>query len=150
MNTAPAESILAQWFRRIWNEGDASAIDELCTPDVVSHGLNGDLCGPRVWREQFYEPMRSAFSKVFVTILSEIQQGEFIMARLEATMVLRSTGQEVTMPGFSHTRVVNGRFAEAWDVWDFLGVLEKMELLPPASFGMAVTGHLAAHQALAK
>lgn len=148
MSTPPAESLLGQWFRRVWNEGDDGAIDELCAPDMISHGLVEDIHGPDAWRKNFYEPMRAAFSTVYIEMLAEVTLGDTIMGRLRATMTVRATGHKVSMPGFSHIRVAGAQIAEAWDVWDFLGVMEKMQLLPAASFGAAVSGRLTPHQSI--
>jgi ketosteroid isomerase-like protein len=150
MDAPPAESLLAQWFRRVWNEEDDAAIDELCTPDVVSHGLVEDIHGAKAWRTGFYEPMRAAFSKIHVLVMAETAQGDTVMGRMRATVTPRATGEETTMNGFCHVRVEGGRIAEAWDVWDFAGLMEGMRLLPRASFGEAISGRLAAHQAMAK
>ena len=148
MSTPPAESLLTQWFRRVWNEEDDKAIDELCTPDMISHGLVEDIHGAETWRKTFYEPMRASFSRVHVEVLTEVAQGNTIIGQMRATVVPRATGEEVVMHGFTHVRVAEGRIAEAWDVWDFLGLMERMRLLPRASFGEAIQGRLAAHPAV--
>jgi hypothetical protein len=132
MNSENSESLLAQWFRRVWNEEDAAAIEELAAPDMQSHGLVQTIVGPGTWRKEFYEPMRASFDSIRV-VLEEIVAGDKIFARLAA------------MHGMCLMRIADGKIAEAWDAWDFLGLLESMKLLPPASFGRAITGALQRH-----
>lgn len=147
MSTPSSESLLSQWFRRVWNESDASAIEEPGAPDLISHGLVADIHGRENWRKQFYEPMQAAVGRTLVRIIAEVAQGDTIIARGEAVLTMRGTGQEVVMPGFCQMRIAGGKIAEAWDVWDFAGVMERLRLLPPGSFGAAVSGQLAAHPA---
>ncbi len=146
MNTD--ESVLKQWFRRVWNEGDVSAIDELATPDVVSHGLKNTLRGTETWRRDFYEPMRQAFTDVHVEVVDEVANGDKIFGLQEATLTPRATGQPVKMRGSCLVRTVDGKIAEAWDSWDFLGLLESMQLMPADSLGRAVNGALTQHPAV--
>ena len=149
MKTAIPESLLAQWFRRVWTEADESAIDELAAADGVSHGLMETIVGIAAWRKDFYEPMRAAFDRVKVEVLEELTVGDKVFGRLKAEMLLKSTGQTVTMPGMNMMRIANGKIVESWDSWDFLGVIESMKLLPPGSFGRAVTGGLTQHPMMA-
>src|SRR5687767_6091520 len=145
MKTELSESLLSQWFRRVWNEEDASAIEELAAPDMASHGLVKTIVGPAAWRKEFYEPMRASFDSVKVDVLEEIVAGDKIFGRMVATQVPKATGEAVTMHGMCLLRIADGKIAEAWDAWDFLGLLESMKLLPSDSFGRAITGALEGH-----
>ena len=145
MKTENSESLLSQWFRRVWNEADVLAINELAAPDMESHGLVKTIVGPEAWRKEFYDPMRASFDSVRVEVLDEVAAGDKIFGRLAATQVPKATGEPVTMHGMCLLRIADGKIAEAWDAWDFLGLLESMKLLPAASFGRAITGGLERH-----
>lgn len=145
MNHASEESLLAQWFRRVWNEADVSAIDELAAPDIASHGLLDTIRGREAFRETFYRPMRKAFSEIRLQVLDEVVCGDRIFARLVATQTPKSTGKAISMQGSCLMRIENGRIAEVWDTWDFLGLLEDMDLMPKGSFGRALAGELPSH-----
>jgi ketosteroid isomerase-like protein len=147
MNTETPESLLSQWFRRVWNEADVSAIGELAAPEMQSHGLIKTIVGPERWQKEFYEPMREAFASVRVEVLDEVIAGDKIVGRLAATQVPKATGEPVTMHGMCMMRIADGKIAEGWDAWDFLGLMEEMKLLPAASFGRAITGALEKHPA---
>jgi len=145
MKSENAESLLSQWFRRVWNEEDASAIEELAAPDLQSHGLVKTIVGAAVWKKEFYEPMRATFDSINVEIVEEVACGDRIIGRMVATSVPKATGQETKMHGVCWLRIADGKIAEAWDVWDFLGLLESMKLLPSECFGRAITGALERH-----
>jgi hypothetical protein len=57
MKSNPNESLLAQWFRRAWNEGDASAIDELLAANAISHGLRETIHGREASHGVIYRPI---------------------------------------------------------------------------------------------
>ena len=140
-----AESVLAQWFRRVWNENDSSAIEELATPDVVSHGLTGNINGREEWKQNFYQPMLASFPKTEVTVLDEVIAGDKIFARLSATLSVAGHEETVEMKGTCLVRLQDGRIAEAWDSWDFLGLMEGLKYLPASSFQKALLGQLTRH-----
>lgn len=122
-----------------------TAIEELAAPDMTSHGLVKSIVGREAWRREFYEPVRETFSSVKVELLEEAAAGDRIFGRLLATQTPKTTGEPVTMQGMCLFRIGDGRILEAWDAWDFLGLLESMNLMPPASFGLAITGALEKH-----
>jgi ketosteroid isomerase-like protein len=145
MSAELTESLLKQWFRRVWDEADATAIEELATPQMVSHGLLETITGATQWRTSFYEPMRQVFDSVKIEVLHEVAGGDRIFAMMEATQIPRSTGKPVKMRGSCLLRLEDGKIAEAWDSWDFLGLLEGMKMMPANSLGMAITGALQPH-----
>lgn len=144
MNSSFGESVLAAWFRRMWNEGDITAATELASQDLVSHGLVQDVHGLDRWLEEFYRPMRARFSHHFVEVLEEFTCGDRIIARMQATFTPVG-GTPATMHGTSIMRIENGKIAEGWDCWDFLSLLESRQLMPKNSFLLSVIGQLHAH-----
>jgi len=141
---------MAQWFRRVWNEADLSAIEELATPEMRSHGLVNTIEGRDAWVRDFYHPMRASFSRIKVEMLDEVISGDKIFGRLTATQIPKATEQPIVMQGMCGMRVENGKLAESWDTWDFLGLLESMKLMPPNSFPRAISGDLKPHPSAPK
>ncbi len=81
----------------------------------------------------FFNRLQSAFSDIRVTTHEAISDGDFVCLRWSATM--RHTGDALGMPathkqlhtsGISIVRVKEGRFAEAWQNWDMLGVTQQI------------------------
>jgi len=59
--------------------------------------------------------------------------------------VMGRSGPAVSFDGCAWVRHRNGRILEGWNSWDFLGLLERMSLLPAGSLGLALTGQLSPH-----
>jgi hypothetical protein len=141
----PTESILSQWFRRVWNEKDMSAMDELASADVISHGLTGNIYGLEQWKATFQQPMLATFTHTHIDVLDEVIADDKIFARLSATLSVAGHTETVQIKGTCMVHLKDGKIAEAWDSWDFLGLLEGLKYLPPSSFQKALMGKLTPH-----
>jgi hypothetical protein len=138
----PAESLPREWFRRVWNELDAGAIDELAAPDCIFHGLGDEpIIGPAGFRA-FHDHFSSAFREIKLTILLEVASGDMVSLLAEVEAIPPGRHARVSFQGAAFARVRRRQLVEAWDCWDFLGLLERMEVLPQQSLGVALQGRL--------
>ena len=136
------ESIVREWFRRVWNQLDVNAIDELFAPDGVAHWLDAEpVRGPAAFRE-FHHALRSSFHDIHVEVVREIQVGDLVAFQAEVRLV--PVGQEapVTFNGGAFARVQGRQIVETWDNWNFLGLLEGMGALPQGTLRLALAGEL--------
>jgi len=136
------ESIVREWFRRVWNQLDVNAIDELFAPDGVAHWLDAEpVRGPAAFRE-FHHALRSSFHGIHVEVVREIQVGDLVAFQAEVRLV--PVGQEVpvTFNGGAFARVQGRQIVETWDNWNFLRLLEGMGALPQGTLRLALAGEL--------
>ena len=130
MKTSVRESVPRQWFRRVWNELDAGAIDELFAADGVAHGLGGPpIVGPNGFRE-FHDAFTKSFSAIRIDVLHEVTEGDLVVLRCAANVTAAATNRPAQFEGFAIFRLRGGQIAEAWNTWDFLGLLESMGAAP--------------------
>ena len=128
MNRETAETIVPTWMERVWNQRDASALDDLLTEDSVSHGLGDPMVGVEPWR-QFHAVICGAFSEIHFVVEGQLVSGDQVASRIKGDMVHRATGTPVTMHAMLMGRVVNGRFVEAWNSADWLPALTTLGLV---------------------
>lgn len=112
-----------EWFERVWNQADASAIDELLTEDVIGHGLvdsNGEEIRSRSAFKEFYLAFRGAFPDIHIDVLDVVCEGDFQVARchVRAThsgegFVIAPTGRQVEFTGLCMVRTRDGKIAES-------------------------------------
>ena len=136
------ESIVREWFRRVWNQLDVNAIDELFASDGVAHWLDAEpVRGPAAFRE-FHRVLSSSFRDIRVEVVREIQVGDLVAFQAEVRLV--PVGQEtpVTFNGGAFARVQGRQIVETWDSWNFLGLLEGMGALPQGTLRLALAGDL--------
>jgi ketosteroid isomerase-like protein len=130
MPTVATESFNQQWFRRVWNNLEASAIDELMTPDCIIHGLAAEsTIGPAAFHE-VHARFTQAFRDIQIEVLREVSNGTMHSAYCRVAMISRADGRSVEFHGCPMIRVAGGRMVEAWNTWDFLSLAQAMETAP--------------------
>ncbi len=77
--------------------------------------------------------MHAAFSGIHVTPHEIISEGDLVCLRWSVKMRhtgdglgMPATGKQLQASGMSMVRFANGRFAEAWQNWDMLGLMEQI------------------------
>lgn len=120
--TATTKELAAQWFERVWNQRDASAIPDLFAPDAVGHTEGGSVKGPVQFLELMHRPMLAAFPDIRLTIEGIIVEGNEAVARWQASAThsgpfgdLPPSGRPVTFSGMTWLRFENGKIVEGSD-----------------------------------
>ena len=141
-NESVRESVVRGWFRRVWNQLDTDAIDELFAPDGVAHWLDVEpVRGPAAFR-QFHRVLTSSFRDIHVEVVREMQVGELVAFQAEVRLVPVGQESPVTFNGGAFARVQGRQIIETWDNWNFLGLLEGMGALPQGTLRLALAGEL--------
>jgi predicted SnoaL-like aldol condensation-catalyzing enzyme len=148
-NESVRESVMREWFRRVWNQLDVKAIDELFAPDGVAHWLDAEpVRGPAAFR-QFHSILSSSFHDIHVKIVREIQVGDLVAFQAEVQLVPIGQHTPITFHGGAFARVQGRQILETWDCWNFLGLLEGMGTLPHGALQLALAGQLKVTQGMA-
>lgn len=125
-------------YTEAWNEGDLDAVEEIVTDDYVLHdpaffrmppGPDGVKQVIRVFRAAFPDAaweiheMIAAEDAVAVRwTVSGTHEGEFFG--------VEPTGEAFEIEGFELDRVHDGEVTETWTVYDALGLLQQLGILP--------------------
>ena len=131
--SAENKAVVRRWFDEVWNQGRADAIDELFAPDGVAHGLAGeDLHGPGGFKP-FQAAFRSAFPDLRIEVGRMVAEGDMVAYDWTARgthhghlMGMAPTGRGASVGGMSIVRIRNGQIAEAWNVFDQLGMFQQL------------------------
>src|SRR5229473_7622396 len=126
------KEMIVRWFEEVWNQGRRQTIDELLPPDCIVHEGEAATRGPDEFKP-FFDRMRAAFADIHVTFHEVISEGDIACLRWSATMRhsgnalgMPATGKQLHTTGMSMVRFAKGRFAEAWQNWDMLGLMEQI------------------------
>jgi steroid delta-isomerase-like uncharacterized protein len=130
------ETIVHEWFERVWNQGQAEAIDELLAADARIHGLRGadgsDVGGPAEFR-QMHTAFREAFPDMRIEVDECLVDGDRIAFRCRVrgthggrSLGVEATGNTVEFMGMGFVRVRGGQIAEAWNAFDFQAMNEQI------------------------
>lgn len=132
--------VLETWFRRVWTEEDASAIDELFIPDGHARGLGANvLIGPEGFK-QFHSALRGLLSDFVITIDKSFEVDDWVAAICTLRAKSRQSGTPIEITGQVMIRIADGKLTEAYNHWDFLGIFSQLGLLPTQTFEKALGG----------
>src|SRR5687768_14758870 len=131
-----------RFVNELWNEQRLHVADEIFAPDCVPHtyGLEArptpERRGPRHIKA-IVESWRQAFPDWQIAITDLLAEDDRVMLLTTATgthrgalMGIPATGKRVTFTGMRVFRIANGRIAEYWVMWDWLGLWRQIGVMP--------------------
>jgi steroid delta-isomerase-like uncharacterized protein len=134
---ADAKEIVRRLFEEPWT-GDFSSIDELVASDYVGYDPAEPeaIKGPAGVKANF-EKYKAGFSNARITVEEQIAEGDTVATRWVGRGThdgeiagIAPTGKEVTVTGFTFSRLENGKVVEEHQVWDALGMLVQLGAVP--------------------
>ena len=130
--SAENKNLARRWFEEVWNQGRASAIDEMLAPNAVVHGL-GLQGGTVAEFKQFHAGYRNAFPDVNIRVDGLVAEGDLVTIRWSGSAThlgdglgFPATGRPAQFTGMSVVRVENGKLVEGWNNFDQLGLLQQL------------------------
>lgn len=119
------------------NQGDLSVVDEIFSPNYVRHVVGmPDVVG-REAEKQFASAIRAGFPDIHFTIEDRFVEGDKLFVRWTAKgthqgeyMGVPATDKSVTVTGMVVHRIEEDQFQESWDIFDNLGMLQQLGLVP--------------------
>ncbi len=123
--TVPANKATAKsYFERFINQGDIGSADTIFTPEVLFHYPLGEVSGVDALKH-YIEAVRAAFPNIHFEVEDLLGENDLVAARWlltgDQTGEFRNrapTGKQVSVPGNSIFRLVEGRIAEMWVAFD--------------------------------
>ncbi|MBK5096154.1 MAG: ester cyclase [Gemmatimonadetes bacterium] len=124
--------IIRKVIEEVWNQKNPALLDDMFTEDFVMHTPIGNFEGPSGYR-QIYDTYVNAFSDCQFTIDDELSAGDRNVVRYTFSgthdgelLGVAPTGKRVSISGISISRLVGGKVAEEWPVWDQMGVMQQI------------------------
>ena len=130
----PREVALS-WFEKVWNEGDAAAIDTHLASDARMHGL-GDPMTPAMFKA-FHQTFLQAFPDIRIDVVRTVCEGDMVVVLGHVTgthagdhLGAPATQKRIDMWGMGMARIANDRIVEGWNSWDFMTLYQQVGMLP--------------------
>jgi len=133
------KTVSRRFFEEVFSRGRLNLLDEIIAKDHVNSGpgtLPGLPNGPE-GTKQFVTVYRNAFPDVHFTIDEQIAEGDKVVTRWTAKgthkgelMGTPATGKSSTVTGIAVDRLVNGKIAESWGIFDQFGMLQQLGVIP--------------------
>ena len=139
MLTETNKTVSRRFLEEVWNKGNLAVLNEIIAKDHVNSGpgtLPGLPTGPE-GTKQLVTVYRNAFPDVHFTIDEQIAEGDKVVTRWTAhgthqgeLIGIPATGKSSTVTGINVDRVVNGKIAESWGIFDQFGMMQQLGVIP--------------------
>jgi predicted ester cyclase len=127
-----------RWFDEGCSRGHIDLVDELYSPDYVSHSLPPDLSPTREGLKVFIRALREGIPDLACPVEEVVAEGDRVAGRFSlrgthAGNLLGSpeTGKRIDVGVMVIARFdTTGKWIEDWSCWDQLGLLQQIGALP--------------------
>lgn len=131
------KELVRRLYEQGFNEGDLDLVDELVSPEVVTHDpiiLDAPTGSDSI--RGGIEMIRNAFPDFHVEVVDLIAEGDRVASFLRMSGTNTgdyrrggATGKSGTMRAFFIWRVEDARLAESWGVADRFGMLQELGIV---------------------
>jgi steroid delta-isomerase-like uncharacterized protein len=128
------KALLRRYYEEVWNQQKLDLVDDIIDPKHIRYesGMPTEILGPEGVRK-FIQTYITAFPDLKFIIEDIIAEGDRVAVRwiVRGTHYgnlkdIQATGNPITIPGISFSRIENGKIMEHWTSWDTLLLLTEL------------------------
>ena len=144
MSVEETQAVVRRYFDEFWDRRDWALAAELFAADFVFHApiVPGGIRGAEAYRRSVVEPLLAAFPDLRFVPGEAVVQGERVAMQFTMSGTHRGTFEGIpptdkpfAVPGVVVGRIVAGRIAELRGVFDGLGMMQQLGVLPAPAPG---------------
>ena len=132
--------ILREWYSRVWEQGDISAIDDLFVPDTLAKGIVPDMEVGVDELKFLVATIQEMITPPKVRIDKLVEQGGWVAGFMTLLAETLDTRKPVEVGAMVFCRFRDGRIVEAYNSFDFVGFFEQLDLLPENTIALCMSG----------
>ena len=133
------KALARRYFEELSNDRRLEIADAILTADHVYHDPQiPNVVGPKAMADTIAVYQNGVEGHWHIEEM--VAEGDRVVTRWTGTgkhtgnvMGLPPTGKSVNVAAITVQRVVNGKIAETWTVWDTLGFLQQLGAIPAAA-----------------
>lgn len=138
------KAIARRFIEEAFNKGNLAVLDEIVAPDHKDLGPGSfpDLPPGPEGSKRLVSVYRNAFPDVHLTIEDQVAEGDKVVTRWTGRGTHKGeltgippTGKSTVTTGMGIDRIVNGKIVESWGIFDQLGLLTQLGVVPPPPSG---------------
>jgi len=139
------KAIARKLIEDVWNDRKLNFLDEVIDASYTYHDPNSPDFGqgPQNYKARV-TLYANAFPDMRLAIEEVVAEGDSVVLRWQASGThkgelygIAPTGKTVGGPGMSILHFRNGKVVEDWAVWDTLGLLRQLGVVPATVLGQA-------------
>jgi steroid delta-isomerase-like uncharacterized protein len=133
------KTVSRRFFEEVFGKGKLNVLDEIIVKDHVNSGPGTppELLPGLEGTKQLVTMYRNAFPDVHFTIDEQIAEGDKVVTRWTGHGThqgelagIPATGKSSTVTGIAVDRLVNGKIAESWGIFDQFGMMQQLGVIP--------------------
>jgi steroid delta-isomerase-like uncharacterized protein len=132
------KAIVSRFFEEVCNGRKLAVADEIFTTNHTYHDPSSPGIGPGpAGMKQLISTYQNAFADAHWFVDETLTAGDTVITRWTARATqtaelqgIPATGKKVEVPGIWIHRIAGGKIAESWNIWDTLGMLQQMGVVP--------------------
>ena len=137
MSAEQNKAVVRQFITRVFENMDASAVDELVTQDFMMHSVPNAQPGTQTLKDA-QQRVKAGLSEVHFRIDDLVAEGDKVAARVTVHarqtgefMGLKPSNKEYSAPEMHLFRLHDGRIREHWAVVDFGSIMKQLGASSP-------------------
>ncbi len=139
------KAVVLKMFEEMWNNGNLDLVDEILAEDFVDYPPKRYFTTPLQGRESLYDAVkgfREGMSNFHFEMLRMTAEGNrvFYLGRATGThdgnlFGAPASGKQVNVVGINEFHLENGKIVERWGVFDVLGMMQQIGMIPSGPGG---------------
>ena len=136
MSTEDNKTSVRRFFAE-YGRGNLDGAEEMLATDFVNHQSDNTLQNRQEFK-QLGSAFLTAFPNLEETIEDQVAESDKVATRLTfkgthsgELMGIPPTGKQVTFTALAIDRLVDGKIADRWHLFDTLGMLQQLGVIPP-------------------
>lgn len=133
------KALSRRFYEEVWGNKNLDIINDLFSTDAFDHTRPAELPPDPEGTKAYIGMFLSAFPDVQMTIEDHFAEGDRVVTRWTTTgthtgelMNIPATGQQITVTGIYIQRIVNGKIVESWGLFDQMGMMQQLGVIPVA------------------
>ena len=135
-----ARTLLEDYHRTVWTEGDLDAVDRFFAPEAHAEGLMPEASFKPKDLRVLAQAVRGLIRRPRFTVLRMVEEGEWASALVVMEGTVAASGRRVRCEGQIMFRHADGRMIEGHNSFDMLGVFIQAGALAPDALPRILAG----------
>ena len=137
IETVTAVDLTLEWFERVWNKLDETAIYDLMADCCEIKGLNLQDVGPKAF-VSYFEKFTSTFEDIEIIVFEILENDDLVLGHARFTAKHRDSGINVDTVFSISAKWQDGKMIEARNVINFISLLSQLGFVDQDFFQKAI------------
>ena len=131
---------LRAWYTEVWEKGNLDSIGDFFADDTIASGIVPEIQVGTAELSELVMAFQAHVGKFRIDLPKVIERGDWVAALVIVRTTRGDTGAPIEVTGQIMTRFDGGKIVEAYTHFDYVSMLDQMDLLPADTIPICLTG----------